>query len=87
MAAIIRRSGNLSLKYSNYVRHHVVSSRSMASKAQVGFIGLGNMGNPMARNLIKHGYPIIASDVFPESCKEIQDLGAQIGTDTITWKT
>ncbi|XP_048471460.1 3-hydroxyisobutyrate dehydrogenase, mitochondrial-like isoform X2 [Rhincodon typus] len=77
MAAIIRRSGNLSLKYSNYVRHHVVSSRSMASKAQVGFIGLGNMGNPMARNLIKHGYPIIASDVFPESCKEIQDLGAQ----------
>ncbi|XP_060681343.1 3-hydroxyisobutyrate dehydrogenase b [Hemiscyllium ocellatum] len=78
MAAVVRRSGNLFLKYSNYVRHRVVSSRSMASKAQVGFIGLGNMGNPMAKNLIKNGYPIIASDIFPESCKEIQDLGAQI---------
>uniref|UniRef100_A0AAR2KEC1 3-hydroxyisobutyrate dehydrogenase n=1 Tax=Pygocentrus nattereri TaxID=42514 RepID=A0AAR2KEC1_PYGNA len=53
-------------------------SRSMASKTQVGFIGLGNMGNPMAKNLIKHGYPVIASDVFPESCKELQELGAQI---------
>ncbi|XP_048414165.1 3-hydroxyisobutyrate dehydrogenase, mitochondrial-like isoform X1 [Stegostoma tigrinum] len=78
MAAVIRRSSNLSLKYTNYIRHCIVSSRSMASKAQVGFIGLGNMGNPMAKNLIKHGYPIIASDVFPESCKEIEDLGAQI---------
>ncbi|KAF5901127.1 3-hydroxyisobutyrate dehydrogenase, mitochondrial, partial [Clarias magur] len=50
----------------------------MASKTQVGFIGLGNMGNPMAKNLIKHGYPVIATDVFPESCKELQGLGAQI---------
>lgn len=51
----------------------------MASKTPVGFIGLGNMGNPMAKNLLKHGYPIIATDVFPESCKEVQELGAQVG--------
>lgn len=50
----------------------------MASKTQVGFIGLGNMGNPMAKNLIKNGYPVIATDVFPESCKELQELGAQV---------
>jgi len=50
----------------------------MASKTPVGFIGLGNMGNPMAKNLIKHGYPVIAYDVFPEACKEFQDLGAQV---------
>uniref|UniRef100_A0A9J8D6B9 3-hydroxyisobutyrate dehydrogenase n=1 Tax=Cyprinus carpio carpio TaxID=630221 RepID=A0A9J8D6B9_CYPCA len=50
----------------------------MASKTPVGFIGLGNMGTPMARNLLKHGYPVIATDVFPESCKEFQDSGAQI---------
>ncbi|XP_024917137.1 3-hydroxyisobutyrate dehydrogenase b isoform X2 [Cynoglossus semilaevis] len=55
-----------------------VSTRSMASKTPVGFIGLGNMGNPMAKNLLKNGYPIIATDVFPESCKEVQELGAQI---------
>lgn len=32
----------------------------------------------MARNLLKHGYPVIATDNFPESCKELQDQGAQI---------
>lgn len=56
----------------------LVSSRSMASKTPVGFIGLGNMGSPMAKNLLKNGYPIIATDVFPESCKELQDMGAQV---------
>lgn len=50
----------------------------MASKTPVGFIGLGNMGSPMAKNLLKNGYPIIATDVFPESCKELQDIGAQV---------
>lgn len=50
----------------------------MASKTPVGFIGLGNMGSPMAKNLLKNGYPVIATDVFPESCKELQDLGAQV---------
>ncbi|XP_055515877.1 3-hydroxyisobutyrate dehydrogenase b [Leucoraja erinacea] len=78
MAALVRSLVSFPLKYNGYVRHRIVSSRSMASKATVGFVGLGNMGNPMAQNLIKHGYPIIATDVFPESCKAIQDLGAQI---------
>lgn len=50
----------------------------MASKTPVGFIGLGNMGSPMAKNLLKNGYPVIATDLFPESCKELQDIGAQV---------
>lgn len=36
------------------------------------------MGSPMAKNLLKNGYPIIATDLFPESCKELQDIGAQV---------
>lgn len=55
-----------------------VCCRWMASKTPVGFVGLGNMGTPMARNLLKNGYPIIATDAFPESRKELQDSGAQI---------
>ncbi|XP_069032199.1 3-hydroxyisobutyrate dehydrogenase a isoform X2 [Embiotoca jacksoni] len=55
-----------------------LSTRSMASKTPVGFVGLGNMGSPMATNLLKNGYPVIATDVFPESCKELQDMGAQV---------
>src|SRR3990170_8275513 len=31
---------------------------SMATKEQIGFIGLGIMGRPMARNLRKAGYPL-----------------------------
>uniref|UniRef100_A0A671L0A6 3-hydroxyisobutyrate dehydrogenase n=1 Tax=Sinocyclocheilus anshuiensis TaxID=1608454 RepID=A0A671L0A6_9TELE len=78
MAAILRGSRCLAEKCHNHVNAAQVSIRSMASKTQVGFIGLGNMGNPMAKNLMKHGYPVIASDVFPESCKELRELGAQI---------
>lgn len=36
------------------------------------------MGSPMAKNLLKNGYPVIATDLFPESCKELQDIGAQV---------
>ncbi|XP_075414358.1 3-hydroxyisobutyrate dehydrogenase, mitochondrial isoform X2 [Tenrec ecaudatus] len=50
----------------------------MASKTPVGFIGLGNMGNPMAKNLMKHGYPLIVCDVFPDACREFQDKGEQV---------
>jgi 3-hydroxyisobutyrate dehydrogenase len=50
----------------------------MASKTPVGFIGLGNMGNPMAKNLMKHGYPLVIYDVFPDACKEFQEAGEQV---------
>ena len=35
----------------------------------IGFIGLGNMGGRMAKNLHDAGYPLIGYDsVFPRSC-------------------
>lgn len=37
----------------------------MTSK-RVGFIGLGNMGGPMAKNLARAGYEVQAHDVSPE---------------------
>jgi 3-hydroxyisobutyrate dehydrogenase-like beta-hydroxyacid dehydrogenase len=36
-------------------------------KAEVGFIGLGRMGFPMARNLARAGYRVHAHDVAPEA--------------------
>jgi 3-hydroxyisobutyrate dehydrogenase len=33
---------------------------------QVGFIGLGNMGRPMARNLRQAGFDVVAYDAAPE---------------------
>lgn len=58
--------------------HFAMVLRSMASKTPVGFVGLGNMGTPMAQNLLKSGYPVIATDASPESGKNLQDQGAEI---------
>ncbi|XP_056597910.1 3-hydroxyisobutyrate dehydrogenase a isoform X2 [Triplophysa dalaica] len=78
MAALLRGYRSLYKRCNKHADITLVSCRSMASKTPVGFIGIGNMGTPMARNLLKHGYPVIATDVFPESCKELCDSGAQI---------
>src|SRR5260221_11590195 len=40
-----------------------VNSPSIVPPAAVGFVGLGKMGNPMARNLARAGYAIVAHDV------------------------
>ena len=42
----------------------------------IGFIGLGHMGNPMARNLLKHGHTLKVFDVMPDLVKALTDLGA-----------
>jgi 3-hydroxyisobutyrate dehydrogenase len=40
---------------------------------KIGFIGLGNMGNPMARNLLKAGHALKIYDVVPELVKKLAD--------------
>ena len=39
----------------------------MASKERIGFIGLGNMGVPMARRLVDAGYELVVTDAVPEA--------------------
>ena len=34
--------------------------------ANIGFIGLGNMGLPMALNLVKAGHAVVGNDVTPK---------------------
>ena len=38
----------------------------MASKERIGFVGLGNMGAPMARRLAAAGYALTVADALPE---------------------
>lgn len=33
--------------------------------ARIGFIGLGNMGGPMVRNLLKAGHKVVGFDLAP----------------------
>ena len=47
---------------------------------KVGFIGLGNMGGPMCRNIIKGGHDVIVLDLNPAAVKTCTDLGAKAGT-------
>lgn len=44
---------------------------------KVGFIGLGIMGKPMSKNLLKAGYEIVVSDHNSEVADELVALGAQ----------
>jgi 3-hydroxyisobutyrate dehydrogenase len=46
--------------------------------ATVGFIGLGNMGGPMATNLVKAGHAVTVFDLVPEACAQLADAGARV---------
>ncbi len=41
------------------------------------FIGVGNMGNPMAANLIKAGFKVWVHDLDPQKAQNLLTLGAQ----------
>ena len=43
----------------------------------VGFIGLGNMGNPMALNVLKQGYALTVFDMNPNAIKNVVAAGAK----------
>jgi 3-hydroxyisobutyrate dehydrogenase len=43
--------------------------------ARIGFIGLGNMGLPMAQNLIKAGHQVEGVDVNPASLEKFKSAG------------
>ena len=42
----------------------------------IAFIGLGNMGAPMASNLIKAGHTVRVFDLVPEALQKLADEGA-----------
>jgi 2-hydroxy-3-oxopropionate reductase len=44
----------------------------------LGFIGLGIMGKPMAKNLLKAGYSLVVYDVVKTPVEELAALGAKV---------
>ncbi len=43
----------------------------------VGFIGVGNMGNPMAENVLKSGFPLTVYDVASHAMENLVRAGAK----------
>ncbi|XP_059154192.1 3-hydroxyisobutyrate dehydrogenase, mitochondrial-like [Physella acuta] len=76
---ILRQLTSVSLVIRNAaVRNFSCSSRFQAEESPVGFVGLGNMGGHMARNLLKKGYPVVAFDVSKSSLDALKSDGASI---------
>ncbi len=49
---------------------------------RIGFIGLGIMGKPMAKNLIKAGHELIVFDVIKENVDAVVAAGAKAATSS-----
>ena len=48
---------------------------------KIGFIGVGNMGNPMAAHIVKAGFDVMVYDINPEaSAKFVEQHGGKIAT-------
>ena len=45
---------------------------------QIGFVGLGNMGRPMALNLIKRGFALVVHDIDVTKLEPLRAAGARI---------
>lgn len=54
---------------------------------KIGLIGLGIMGKPMAKNMLKAGYDLTVSDLSKASVDEIVAAGAKAATNTEIGKT
>ncbi len=48
------------------------------SAIRVGFVGLGNMGMPMAKSLLKHGFAMTVYDARRQAAEKAASLGAKI---------
>ena len=48
----------------------------MSVKGKIAFIGLGNMGGPMAANLVKGGHDVSVFDLVPDAVATLTALGA-----------
>ena len=44
----------------------------------VGFIGVGNMGNPMAANVLKAGFPMTVFDTSAKAMDNLVQAGARL---------
>ena len=47
--------------------------------SKIGFIGLGIMGKPMSKNLLKAGHQLVIFDINADAVEELKQAGAEVG--------
>src|SRR6266700_2004898 len=50
---------------------------------KIAFIGLGNMGGPMAANLVRGGFSVAGYDRSDAACQAAAELGVAIAVDAV----
>ncbi|CAH3124513.1 unnamed protein product [Pocillopora meandrina] len=71
--------GNIVIR--SLANNRALICRLFSSKDEpIGFIGLGNMGGPMAKNLLNAGHEILVHDIFSEAVVDLKQLGAATAT-------
>jgi 2-hydroxy-3-oxopropionate reductase len=48
--------------------------------SKIGFIGLGIMGKPMSKNLLKAGHSLVVFDINQAAVEEVKQAGAEVGS-------
>ncbi|NDK32088.1 3-hydroxyisobutyrate dehydrogenase [Nesterenkonia haasae] len=59
------------------------STEHLGSYPSAAFIGLGNMGGPMAANLVQAGVHVHGYDVVPEAMETARSNGVEVTTDPL----
>src|SRR5712664_1057728 len=71
------RRGGLCSARSNRPPSSPRSPKEARMALSVGFIGVGNMGNPMAANVLKAGFPMTVFDMNPKAMANLVEGGAR----------
>ncbi|KAI5741443.1 hypothetical protein M8J76_013642 [Diaphorina citri] len=77
---------NLNIKccYRTLLSVHNIKKWTSHSYSQIGFIGLGNMGSHMARNLLKNGHDVIVYDKNTDASQTLAKEGANMALSLST---
>ncbi len=49
----------------------------------IAFLGLGNMGGPMAANLVKAGHSVAGFDLVPAACEAARAAGIRVAATAV----
>src|SRR3984893_2060497 len=67
----------------NVRQNKIETPQAEANTANMAFVGLGNMGGPMAANLVKAGHKVIAFDLVGASRDQAKADGAAIADSAV----